>query len=57
MYPARYFPNRMFAARFFPKVGAEAAAAPAAPDTGPSRWRRRRFNDRGNWNVLRTPSR
>jgi hypothetical protein len=38
-------------------AGEAEAEAPAAPDTGPSRWRRRRFNDRGNWNVLRTSAR
>lgn len=26
MFPARFFPNRMFAPRFFPKVGAEAVS-------------------------------
>ena len=28
MFPTRYFPDRMFAPRFFPKVGEDASAEP-----------------------------
>ena len=48
MFPSRYFPNRAFAPRYFPKLGAAAGAAGDPEQT---------FQSAARWTVFESPSR